>query len=222
MKKFYKNANGNFYKVESDEELGRFYLDDLVEYIYIFGSNNIGDNTDWMDDLTEESKVAIYNAYDNNYIAEAIEEYKSYEGESFTGDINDLVNGVYLDNIDIIIGRLGFSDIEDILSADDNIQVVSVQGYSQGDAANIVLGKEFLKNFGGDLESNTELFQTLLFDGYNSIDLVEDKDLTEVIDNVDNVNAMKFNLEYPEKLDQYMKDNYNALPIDTKTITIEY
>ena len=222
MMKFYKNDNGNFYKVGSDEELASIYLNDLVEYIYIFGSNKVGDNTDWMDDLTKESKMAIYNAYDNNYIAEAIEEYKEYEDESFTGDIDDLVNGGYIDDINIIIERLDFSDIEDILSADDNIQVVSVQGYSQGDAADIILGEEFLNNFGGDLESNTELLQTILFDGYNSIDLVDGEDLTEVIDNIDNVNAMEFNLEYHDKLDQYMKDNYNALPIETKTITIEY
>lgn len=222
MKKFYKNANGDFYKVESDEELASIYLDDLVEYIYIFGSNNIGDNTDWMDDLTKESKTAIYNAYDNNYITEAIEEYEEYEDESFTGDIDDLVNGGYIDDINIIIERLDFSNIEDILSADDNVQAFVVTGYSQGDIAEVVLGEEFLKNFGGDLESNIELLQTILFDGYNSIDLVDGEDLTEVIDNVDNVNAMEFNLEYPDKLDQYMKSNYNALPIETKTITIEY
>lgn len=222
MMKFYKNDNGNFYKVGSDEELASIYLDDLVEYIYIFGSNKIGDNTNWMDDLTKESKAAIYNVYDNNYIAEAIEEYEEYEDESFTGDIDDLVNGGYVDDIDIIIGRLSFSDIEDILSADDNVQAFVVTGYSQGDVAEVVLGEEFLKNFGGDLESNIELLQTILFDGYNSIDLVDGEDLTEVIDNIDNVNAMEFNLEYPDKLDQYMKDNYSALPIETKTITIEY
>lgn len=222
MTKFYKNDNGDFYKVGSDEELASIYLNDLVKYIYIFGSNNIGNNTNWMDDLTKESKFAIYNIYNNNYIAEAIEEYEEYEDESFTGDIDDLINGGYVDDINIIIESFSFSDIEDILSADNNIQVVSVQGYSQGDEANIVLGEEFLKNFGGDLESNIELLQTILYDGYNSIDLVKGEDLTEVIDNVDNVNAMEFNLEYPDKLDQYMKDNYNALPIETKTITIEY
>ena len=221
MMKFYKNDNGNFYKVGSDEELASIYLDDLVEYIYIFESNKIGDNTNWMDDLTKESKAAIYNVYDNNYIAKAIEEYEEYEDESFTGDIDDLVNGGYVDDIDIIIGRLGLSDIEDILST-DNVQAFVVTGYSQGDVAEVVLGEEFLKNFGGDLESNIDLLQTILFDGYNSIDLVDGEDLTEVIDNVDNVNAMEFNLEYPDKLDQYMKSNYNALPIETKTITTEY
>lgn len=217
--RYYKTNNGIFYSVQHDDNfIAQMEVDDLVEQgLYIHGDDKIGDDLSWVDDLNAKEKRAIIDAYDEMLWDEAVDAFHyDEESDEENPTVDELIEFGYIDDIEDLVLKMTFGEMDEVINSLTSVYAFEISGYSQGDIDIIILNKELSEMY-GNKENAQKHLQTIVFDGYLSVDEC-DEELT-TFENMENINAMDYSTdeEYSQTLDDFMLKNYKAKPAQLET-----
>lgn len=217
------NATGQAYKVAEDNDLAQIYFDDFVPDLLSFDRGQLGDNSDIVDDFTNNDLNLLYSlAYTTDELTEIKENHAEYMSDDADERVSIVANTTIPELVDYVeleapINVLLTLDSDDLDTFMDNVEGVlsfAITGYSQGDYYAGLYPKNELALNRDDLESQ---LQTYVYNGLNVIESVDPETL-EYLDPLETLDAFDYMLTegYTDKLDKYMLDNYNATPATVK------